>query len=63
MFVGVLFLILSIIFFISGFILIRALHKDFTGFYEIIKLKIWLATILLSAPLMARGIFNILRYF
>jgi hypothetical protein len=59
---GIIFLLLSFVFLVTGFILNIKLKKCFPSFYNKIKVKVLIATILLSVSLCARAILNLVRF-
>ena len=60
--IGIIYLTLAFVFFISGVLLLRKLKKYFFSFYRMVSVKLWLSTALLSVTLLIRGILNVVRY-
>ena len=57
------FFFLGFVFFISGLVLILKLKYHVKAFYEKVKVKVWVATLILSLSLLVRASLNLARTF
>lgn len=57
------FLLLSILFLVTGLALIKNLKDNIPAFYDKFWNSLWIATIILFLSLLVRGILNDIRYF
>lgn len=62
-FTAILYLILAVTFFVSGIVLIQQLQKFYPIFFRNVRIKLWVATVLLSIPLLIRSFLNFIRSF
>ena len=56
-------MILAICFFVISVVLIKTLKNYYPIFYVNVKVKLWLAAVFLSFPLIVRTVFNLVRDF
>jgi hypothetical protein len=60
---SILFLILGVVFFITGIIMLYNAKKYFNGFYKDFRCYLWAATIFLTVPLFSRGVYDYFEIF
>ena len=60
--IGAIYLILGIVFLISGILLLRKLKIYYRVFYNNVRCTLWTSATLLSLTLLIRGILNVLRF-